>query len=50
MLTSKSSTVLVQYGDPLEVFENLLNAYNIASVYTNRDYEPYAKTSVGSSK
>lgn len=43
-LKSKSSTVLVHYGDPVDIFRTILNTYNIASVYTNHDYEPYAKT------
>ena len=29
-------------GNPKAVFESLLNKYKIKSVYTNRDYEPYA--------
>lgn len=43
-LEGNSSTVLVYHGDPTEIFKSLLNTYNIASVYTNHDYEPYAKT------
>ena len=29
-------------GNPKAVFESLINKYKIKSVYTNRDYEPYA--------
>ena len=29
-------------GNPKAVFESLLNKYKIKSVFTNRDYEPYA--------
>lgn len=36
------STIWVKTGKPIEVFRSILSAYNIASVYTNRDYEPYA--------
>lgn len=36
------SSILVKYGKPLEVWEELLDTYNIQNVYTNRDYEPYA--------
>jgi len=33
----------VFYGKPIEVFKKLSKQYNIQKVYTNRDYEPYAK-------
>ena len=33
----------VIYGEPVEVFKGLLDRYSISAVYTNRDYEPYAK-------
>ncbi len=36
------SDLLVYYGKPLDVWNSLLNQFNIAEVYTNRDYEPYA--------
>ena len=32
----------VYYGEPQEVFKKLISEKNIAKVYTNRDYEPYA--------
>ena len=32
------------YGTPKEVFKELSATYKIHSVYTNRDYEPYAQT------
>jgi deoxyribodipyrimidine photo-lyase len=35
-------TLLASYGKPVEVFERLLQAYDVAAVYTNEDYEPYA--------
>lgn len=35
-------TFLAVYGKPVEVFEQLLQAYDVAAVYTNEDYEPYA--------
>ncbi|MCB2407790.1 cryptochrome/photolyase family protein [Hymenobacter lucidus] len=35
-------TLLAVYGRPVEVFEQLLQAYDVAAVYTNEDYEPYA--------
>jgi len=37
------SSLLVKTGDPLAVFKELTKAYDIDEVYTNRDYEPYAK-------
>lgn len=36
------SSLLVKYGKPAVVFENLLEAFEIAAVYANHDYEPYA--------
>jgi deoxyribodipyrimidine photo-lyase len=32
----------VFYGKPDGVFEQIINKYNVAGVYTNDDYEPYA--------
>ncbi len=32
----------VQYGHPTEVFRRLCGSYDIKTVYTNHDYEPYA--------
>lgn len=42
-LVSFDSSILVKYGRPLEVYRELLETYDIENVYTNRDYEPYAK-------
>ncbi|MFP4094630.1 MAG: cryptochrome/photolyase family protein [Cyclobacteriaceae bacterium] len=42
-LEQKGSSLLVKYGKPLEVYKQLLEEFDISSVYTNRDYEPYAK-------
>ncbi|MFZ1856775.1 MAG: deoxyribodipyrimidine photo-lyase, partial [Chitinophagaceae bacterium] len=33
----------VRYGNPLEVYQALLKEYNVEKVFTNHDYEPYAK-------
>ncbi|NBC06656.1 MAG: deoxyribodipyrimidine photo-lyase [Bacteroidetes bacterium] len=41
--TEHGSSLLVRYGYPIEVLKALLQEYDIAAVYTNRDYEPYAK-------
>lgn len=37
------SGILALVGKPLEVWQTLLSTYTITAVYTNRDYEPYAK-------
>ncbi|MBN7815382.1 cryptochrome/photolyase family protein [Algoriphagus pacificus] len=42
-LEDKGSTLLVKYGKPEEVYEELFREFNIQAIYTNRDYEPYAK-------
>ena len=36
------SSLAIFYGNPLEVFNTLLDNYFINTVYTNHDYEPYA--------
>jgi deoxyribodipyrimidine photo-lyase len=43
-LESKGSSLLVKYGDPEAIYKSLLSEYEIEGVYTNRDYEPYAKS------
>ena len=42
-LQEKKSALLVKYGIPKEVWKDLTKEFDIAEVYTNRDYEPYAK-------
>ncbi len=42
-LQQLGSDIKVFYGKPLEIFNELLQSYSIAAVYTNHDYEPYAK-------
>lgn len=37
------STLLVKYGQPLEVLNALLQEYDLEGIYTNHDYEPYAR-------
>lgn len=37
------SSLLVKYATPEEAWKELLANYTIQEVYTNRDYEPYAK-------
>jgi len=41
-LMSLNSTLLVQYGTPKEIWQQLIQQYQINEVYTNHDYEPYA--------
>lgn len=43
-LAKDGKQIGVYYGNPLEIFEELLFKYDINAVYTNHDYEPYAKT------
>jgi len=40
----KGSSLLLLHGHPETIFQALLEEYAIQSVYTNRDYEPYAKS------
>ena len=42
-LKEEGSGILILIGDPIDVFKKLSSELNISSVYTNRDYEPYAK-------
>jgi deoxyribodipyrimidine photo-lyase len=42
-LKSVGSSILVRYGHPRQVWDELLTQYTIAEVYTNHDYEPYAR-------
>ena len=37
------SSILVKYGKPSDIWNTLLEQYDIQTVYTNRDYEPYAR-------
>ncbi|MGX1025026.1 deoxyribodipyrimidine photo-lyase [Flavobacterium sp. CS20] len=38
-----NSSIAFYHGKSDEVFKNIINEYEIDTVYTNRDYEPYAK-------
>ena len=42
-LVERGSTMVVRYGYPKEIWPELLEQYPIKEVYTNTDYEPYAK-------
>ncbi len=41
-LSELGSSIITFYGKPFEVWNNLLNQFDIKSVYINSDYEPYA--------
>ncbi|WP_394990439.1 cryptochrome/photolyase family protein [Emticicia sp.] len=40
-LTELSSTIVVKYGKPNKIWEQLLEEFDVAEVYTNHDYEKY---------
>jgi deoxyribodipyrimidine photo-lyase len=42
-LEKLGSTLLVCYGTPIEVYQRLISNLHLKAVYTNHDYEPYAK-------
>ncbi|MBS1658667.1 MAG: deoxyribodipyrimidine photo-lyase [Bacteroidetes bacterium] len=42
-LQELGSSLLVKYGKPVDVFRELVNGFPVEKVFTNRDYEPYAK-------
>ncbi len=42
-LQQKDSSMLIRHGVPEKVWQEILQEYDVAAVYTNHDYEPYAK-------
>lgn len=42
-LEESGAAIEIHYGAPSDVFNFLINKYSISSVYTNHDYEPYAR-------
>lgn len=40
----RDSSIAMFYSTPKEVFKQLVDDYDIDTVFTNHDYEPYAKT------
>lgn len=42
-LTRLGSRIVARYGRPIDVLKQLTEEYNVADVYTNYDYEVYAK-------
>ncbi|TNJ42462.1 deoxyribodipyrimidine photo-lyase [Tamlana fucoidanivorans] len=41
--TKWNSQIHLFYGTPIDVYKQIVKDYNVASVFTNHDYEPYAK-------
>ncbi len=41
-LETIGSSLLVIHDSPLNAWKKIISEYNVAGVYTNRDYEPYA--------
>jgi len=37
------SSIAMYHGKPMDIFKQLIEEYNIKTVFTNHDYEPYAK-------
>ncbi|QIL38926.1 deoxyribodipyrimidine photo-lyase [Pedobacter sp. HDW13] len=42
-LQKHGSDLLVKYGTPEKIWTDILAEYEVAAVYTNHDYEPYAR-------
>lgn len=40
---NEGSSIAMFYGTPEDIFKELLSDYKIKKVFTNRDYEPYAR-------
>lgn len=36
------SSLLIAHGQPSQIWNNIINDYEVKAVYTNHDYEPYA--------
>ena len=41
-LNELGSDLIVEYGEPIEIWKKLLNETQSSKIYTNKDYEPYA--------
>ena len=42
-LEDKRTSLLVKHGTPEAMWKEILTDYEVQAVYTNHDYEPYAK-------
>ena len=43
LLAKYNRSLAIYYGNPKDIYNQLIKEYNIQTVYTNRDYEPYAQ-------
>jgi deoxyribodipyrimidine photo-lyase len=41
-LTALGSTIVVKYGNPNKIWQEIIKNFDVAEVYTNHDYEKYA--------
>lgn len=41
--TKHNSSIALYHGKPSEVFTKLIETYDVQTIYTNHDYEPYAR-------
>ncbi len=41
-MTGNASSLIVKFGEPVEVFREIIRKYSVRCVYANHDYEPYA--------
>lgn len=44
ILQKNASSLIIRYGDPIEVIPKLIKEFDIDGLFFNRDYEPYAKS------
>jgi len=42
LLKAANSSLFIRYGDPVQVWQQLISEFKSRGVYTNNDYEPYA--------
>lgn len=42
-LEKHGGSLLIKYGDPFDIFQELLATFEIKAVYLNHDYEPYSR-------
>ena len=43
LLSKGFGQIGIYHGKPAEIFKSLIKNYSISAVYTNKDYEPYAR-------
>lgn len=42
-LKAFNSSLRVEYGDPTDIWQKIMNDESISTIYSNKDYEPYAR-------